>query len=777
MKDALLLSIRFHDGRYHGAGDWPPAPARLFQALVAGAARGVHLADEDGAALEWLEKLDAPVIAAPVVQEGQSFNNFVPNNDLDKYGGDPRKIGEIRTPKTIRPYIFNAKTPLLFIWTFDNDASSESHARTVCQNAERLYQLGRGVDMAWAWAELLNTDEAEARLARHGGVVYRPGDNGTGKALLCPMKGSLASLKARYDANRARFTYVREGKKPQQLFSQPPKPRFAKVAYDAPTRRFLFEIRAATSDESFAPWPFTKVVGLVAALRDKATDRLKGVVHGRAGEIDRVLVGREATEADKAARVRILPLPSIGHRHADRAIRRVLVEVPPNCPLRADDIEWAFSGLEKIDLATGEILCNLVPSEEGGMLNHYGVSDNEQYHCRTWHTITPAALPVMRTGRRTAGTKRVAGEAKTARAVMQALRHAGIAVPVESIRVQREPFDRNGARSETFAMPGRFAARGLHHVKIVFAQAVRGPLVIGNGRYLGLGLMAPEEDAWHDIFVYALPTETTVSIQDARTLLCAVRRALMSLSKNESGRVPRLFSGHEDNGTPAGFGSHEHVFLAADDVTNDGFIKRFIVVAPWAADRRTEPRQGKRRRFDETARRLTELRAGRLGRFGHLRAEPVTDGDPLIGPASTWIGTTRYVATRNLKKHDDPDTVVKADVAAECRRRGLPVPVEIHVSEISVGPRGGRPAAKLILHFAVAVRGPFILGKDSHTGGGLFHAAGPPETVWQGATGRDEEQRNAGWRRVMESMDNLAAEALEHGLTDAKLEALLADES
>ena len=136
---------------------------------------------------------------------------------------------------------------------------------------------------------------------------------------------------------------------------------------------------------------------------------------------------------------------------------------------------WAFSGLEEIDPTTGEILWNLVRSAERGMLDHYGVSDNsEQNAFRVWRTITPAALPVMRTGRGTAGAKRVAGEAKAARAVMQALRHAGVAVPVESIRVQREPFDRNGARAEEFAMPERFAARGLHHVEIAFAQAVRG---------------------------------------------------------------------------------------------------------------------------------------------------------------------------------------------------------------------------------------------------------------------------------------------------------------
>ena len=49
MPRSLLITIRFHEGRYHGQEDrfngsdgWPPSPGRLFQALVAGAARGAR---------------------------------------------------------------------------------------------------------------------------------------------------------------------------------------------------------------------------------------------------------------------------------------------------------------------------------------------------------------------------------------------------------------------------------------------------------------------------------------------------------------------------------------------------------------------------------------------------------------------------------------------------------------------------------------------------------------------------------------------------------------
>ena len=722
MTHALLLSVHFHDGRYHGAGDWPPAPARLFQALVASAAKGAVLADDDKAALEWLETLDAPLIASPAVRPGQLFRNYVPNNDLDEFGGDPRKIGKTKTAiKIIRPHIFNAETPSLFIWTFSSDKDDENHARTICMIAERLYQLGRGVDMAWVWAELLDAGEIETRLVRHGGVVYRPSEGATGKALLCPRKGSLASLKERYDANIKRFRYVRQGRKVQTVFSQPPKPRFAKIAYATPSHRFLFEIRAALS-ESFAPWPSERVTELVLNLRDKAVSRLKEALPEAAGAIDRVLVGRNSTEADKAARVRILPLPSIGHAHADRAVRRVLVDVPPNCPLRVDDLAWSFSGLAETSPTTGGMRWNLVRTGEQGMLEHYGIDGEEQQGFRVWRTVTPVALPVMRTGRGTAGARRVAGEAKATRAVMQALRHVGVAEPVESIHVQREPFDHNGARAEEFAMPERFMARGLHHVEITFAQAVRGPLVIGNGRYLGLGLMAPNKDRAHDVFILSIAPEANIATADAPSLLHAVRRALMALSKDKQGRVPRLFSGHEPDGAPAGSGGHEHVFLAADDTGRDGKIDRLIVAAPWVCDRTTQGSRENRICFDGVVPTLTKVRAGPLGVLTLGPASALAAGDPLVGPSRVWESRTPYRPTRHAGRGKETGAFVAQDILSECERRGLPRP-EAEVLELNVGPNRGL-ATRMRLRFAVAVEGPVMLGRDSHQGGGLFGAVG-----------------------------------------------------
>ena len=249
-------------------------------------------------------------------------------------------------------------------------------------------------------------------------------------------------------------------------------------------------------------------------------------------------------------------------------------------------------------------------------------------------------------------------------------------------------------------------------------------MVIGDGRFCGLGLMEPirESTSSSDVFVFRLHGQQLVATGNRPALVRSLRRALMSLARDDSGGVGRLFSGHEPDGRSDSAGHHAHVFLAVDgDGSDDGSLTRLIVAAPWVVDRRAGRTSGRERRFfEQVVRRLTELRAGPLGRFDGLVAEPMNDGDPLLGPARLWIGRTPYIATRNLKKRDDPASFVKADVITECRRRGLPSPTEIEVLDVTSGPRGGRPAAMLRLGFAAIVRGPILLGRDSHSGGGLF---------------------------------------------------------
>ena len=84
MARRLCISVKFLAQRYHGE-EWPPSPARLFQAFVAGANTGCRVLDGSSSheALKWFEELSPPEIIASDATAGSSYRAYTPNNDTD----------------------------------------------------------------------------------------------------------------------------------------------------------------------------------------------------------------------------------------------------------------------------------------------------------------------------------------------------------------------------------------------------------------------------------------------------------------------------------------------------------------------------------------------------------------------------------------------------------------------------------------------------------------------------------------------------------------------
>lgn len=723
MSRALVVSIRLHDSRYHGLPEWPPSPARLFQALIAGAAVG-SLSSGDRATLTWFESLGAPTIASPRATTGQRFTSYVPNNDLDAVGRDPSRVNEIRAGKRIRPLLFDGSSPVVYAWRLDS-GEDKGHARAMCEIARRLYQFGRGVDMAWACAEVLDDGELEGRLSNYPGFVYRPSDHGGGLPLSCPLPGSLASLEARFTASCHRFRTEQQGKKARQLFTQAPRPRFVDVIYESPPSRRLYDLRRNDPGAPFVRWPLVRASRLTELLRDLAADRLRRALLHRAHDVDRFVVGRLSDAEDAIPtplRVRIAPLPSIGHPHVDPGIRRVLVEVPAGCPLRPADVHWAFSGLDLVDRETGQDLdVILTPSEDDGMLAHYGVQDEKSH--RVWRTVTPAVLPERARRRRiepTAiaaeaknGAERALEESRAAAAVLHALRHADIRARAERILVQREPFEGKGARVEKFALGTRFPKERLWHVEIGFDAPITGPLIIGDGRFLGLGVMAPVRHS-HGVHTWTVESGLNETARPA-DVTTALRRAVMARVQYALGArmfLPRFFTGHESDGSRDQT-VHRHLAFAFDAESS-----RLLVLAPHIIDRRPPTRAEVEHlcALDEALVGFRELRAGAAGLL-MLRAGSIDmESDPLFAPSRVWESVTPYQVTRHAK-HESAADSLGVDICAECLRTGLPRPLVLPREVRGVPGIGLVGQARLMF---AAVRGPILLGRSSHLGGGFF---------------------------------------------------------
>ena len=701
MKDRLLISVRFHEGRYHGerdgfyeGGGWPPSPGRLFQALVAAASRGAAIPAAEHAALRWLEDLTPPRVAAPPSHQGKSVPQFVPNNDMDAMGGDPNRVADIRVGKQWRPIYFDPALPVCYIWHFEQ---SDVYAHTICEIANGIYQLGRGIDMASATGEVLPGEQVEECLASYG-VVRSPGGIGS-VAVAC--SGTLDSLVAKYADARQRFVTESGG----TLFVQPRRARFQHVAYDAPPRRLHFELRVGPD---FAAQPLRTAGVFVASIRDAAANQLAEALPRKARQVERLIIGRNAAAQDVSRRLRIVPVPSLGTTHTDPSIRRVMVELPPEFPFAREDLKWAFTA-QGADAALPA--WRLVSTNDAAMADRYARP------ARLFRSITAVAL--SRTARPDQGppaSQRRRDENQAVGAVFQALRHAGVRARPTHVEVRRTPLQPRGQPAEAFGAGTRFPRRAMWHVELRFPTDVAGPLILGDGRFLGLGLMVPVA-VRDDVVGYSLPPRA-VACGDAPALLKSLRRALMAVARDDRGRVDRLFSGHEIDGRAAGTGRHGHVFLAAD--IDGEWVAKLVIAAPWTVDRSTRPTVRERRLFDAVTRQLTTLRAGIHGCF-LMQPMPLDEDDVITAAARTWRSATPYLATRNIKKGADAAAAVTQDVVTECRRRGLPAPVTVSVAGVSTGPSGGRPAADVEIAFATAVSGPILLGRSSHRGGGLFY--------------------------------------------------------
>ena len=163
----LLLSVRFLDDRYHGLTDngekaeWPPSPFRVFQALVAGNARGRELSGELQSAMLWLESVPPPVIIAPEEKTGSTILTYVLNNISDT---DPNS----RTPKVIRPTLLNGDRLLQYAWTFDETVTGATdYAQVMVRAARHIRCLGWGIDLAVGCGEVVKALPAVNEAIQH----------------------------------------------------------------------------------------------------------------------------------------------------------------------------------------------------------------------------------------------------------------------------------------------------------------------------------------------------------------------------------------------------------------------------------------------------------------------------------------------------------------------------------------------------------------------------------------------------------------------------------
>jgi CRISPR-associated protein Csb2 len=476
MDHNLCISVMFLDPLFHGKGDeepeWPPSPLRLFQALLAGArvgCRSNQWTQHQAEAFQWLAGHQPPRIMAPAARWATRCTYFVPNNDSDRKERQERLTG-----KVARPHWLVGGDTVHFVWPIDENSrrESQSHEEVICHEARRLLALGWGIDQVVGSGRILTEAEVAAlpgyqwrawRVRRPGLQTWR-----------VPVKDSLEDLERVHQSFLKRI----DGRRyhPPLTLS-----RFDTVHYlmttvlpPRPYAAFEFPQAIAFRHESTAH--------VAAMLRSVSCRCAKSDTHEFPGGPDIYVAGHTGPDELTPPRFSYLPLPAIGHEHADGIIRRVLIAEP----FGGDGAHagWAQDRLRNATLGDSEsnergVLLDLWRPNSRLMVRRY-VGES-----RTWCTVTPVVLPGFDDGK----------HAKAEKLFLTAVAQA--AIPIETISelaLRKSPFWPGSQHSRHYAVPAYISRFPRWHVWIKFKELVSGPLAIGGGRHAGLGLFAASED-------------------------------------------------------------------------------------------------------------------------------------------------------------------------------------------------------------------------------------------------------------------------------------------
>jgi CRISPR-associated protein Csb2 len=471
MASHLHITLRFFSARYHGE-EWPPSPARLFQALVAGAATGMPKEDwrhECRASLHWLESLDPPEILARRHILGKSYTSYVPNNSL-------KEAASTKTSKQVKPKLLTSHEPgnpdVVYHWSVPDADAAAQHLPALDRAASKLRALGWGIDFAAASASL-----DDAGITNKEFSLFTP-DTRTGAVHKVPVVGLLDHLEECHSAFRSRIST--QGVDPA---TRPTKFGISRYrnASELRGRRYLrFELLKENGNRFAARWEEAQTVaawmrhaiGDALLQEDVDEDWVNSYVKGHTSKEN---LGR---------RLSFLPLPSVTHSFSDGAIRRaLLVEAPDATEAEAEILDLLSIKLPGLALHAereAEPRAFLAPViDDQFVFPAYAGSGFN------WTTVTPLVLHGHNTSRREISV------VKTERLLLQAFDAAGFPERIiGQLFFQTAPYWAGTGAAAAIRVPAHLKEWPRLHVGVVFKECVKGPVLAGLGRHYGLGVFA-----------------------------------------------------------------------------------------------------------------------------------------------------------------------------------------------------------------------------------------------------------------------------------------------
>lgn len=540
------IEVNFLTGRYVATchndrlqGEWPPHPARLFSALVAAWADADEPDQAERSALEWLESRDPPAIAASSATARTVATHFVPVNDEAIIGSalQNRKADRVRnltediqkeviesqgevTREVLRlqkrldkerdvqrqvTSIGNTSPASAESVLPDRRSKQERHFPSVTPNEARVTYSWKEVAPESIRKVLDQLLQRVTRIGHPASLVACRATHSTPEASWVPGKGSehFRSVRSGQLAELERRHAIHHGISPRAL-------PYRDVSYEAVGELIAEEqlmepntvgdwIVFEFSHDSRA-FPSTRVVEVATAMRG-------AILRHTEDPMPAGLSGHErGGTPSRAPHLAFLPLPYVGSEYADGRLLGIALSVPRALSEGARRTLYRAIGRWEKRTGTASYPLKLVFGQKGVLrmarLRSPAVlaalrAQIWQRPSRRWVSATPIALP-KHPGHLSKGSAANRAEAwhLAETIVAAACKHVGLPEPT-IIEISLSPY-LAGVRSvhqfPAFAQSGpsgKPIRRQLVHASVTFENPVVGPLMLGAGRFFGLGLMRP----------------------------------------------------------------------------------------------------------------------------------------------------------------------------------------------------------------------------------------------------------------------------------------------
>lgn len=500
----LCLHIRYISSVYHGKSydggqEWPPSPYRVFQALVSAAGHeDPNISQGNRNALEYLENRIPYIIAPKVLSDDTRYVNYVPNNSkdlmiMDELAGKAIDLRGHISEKLINPVIFEDGV-IQYLYLIDDDFE---HLEVIEKLSRSVGYIGSGKDKVAADAFILDIDNIQDIALD----VFKPTRIKTKYQLRIPINGTLRGLIAAHKSKISTPIYRGHNRNSDYYTIY-----YMNSSYKKTDTTLVYKTMDPNKYNKVKAFDLTYGTTALAGMLRHSLNQLafeskldplqiSSFINGK--NFDGSILSRSDSTPDRFSYIAI---PTISyHDNKVGDIRRIILLAPDKC---VDEIKWAKNCLNNTPLTNNGITRSIL--KESSVYEDQWIMNQYLGEHKKWCTVTPVILPehTNYSGLMSKADKARTKEdqekhlnmlhLKTMKAIFKAFIDAGYSENI--LRKSKINYSYNiGFKSGVLSVnkykyPEEFMNTCKVHIEIEFPDSVPGLIVIGRGKYRGLGL-------------------------------------------------------------------------------------------------------------------------------------------------------------------------------------------------------------------------------------------------------------------------------------------------